>query len=1529
MLGNNILIGAAGAAGADAGHIIEGSGLFDGSTGYLSRTPASNGDERQGTIEFIVKPSEFADTMLAYQARAGGAGTAFWVYITSSYQIRVMCENDGGTAIINHITTPVFRDPSAYYHIVVNFDGDTTGNGCVNIYVNGTQITDFGTRVNLSTATDLNLMNSTKPVTIGFQTGAASYLDGYLSRATYIDGQALDPIDFGSVTDNGFWQINKVEETFAITGANLSAQFETSQPATTSSEVTTHNWTSQDIGTASADRTVIVALGTWAGTASGTTLTSFTIDGVQMNYAGIQQMDITAPTVYIYYLNVPTGTSAAISATWAVKQHSSSIGIWTVDSLVEVHDSKGFGDGSSDSDAISLDLTVPAGGFIVGYHTDHATSTHSWTELTENFDEAMLSNRVHSGASKSYSAAATPTITVDPTGSAESAALVVAFRPVSEGWEFGNNGFLLEGGANVSIGNDTSEGAELTGTWESSAVSTANVSAGGTYTFSSQDIGTAASNRNIIVVASTGGGSAACDFAATCTVGGTSIPRIVDLEGVDNNDISVYQGVIASGTSADIVFTVSGNTMEKCGLAVHVLYGDKVSLNDTYTQAATTAAPSGAVDVVAGGVIIAANKIQGNGTARTTSWTNATEVYDQTIEVNSDPDTHSGTYTSYTSAATVTVTGTASGTTHRNSLVVMSFSTGNNFTKTGTITATSDSPTNDADNEYGNWATLDALYTPKLNFIGGSFYQGTNTYSEGNLRCAASAASGRGEIRSTISLATGHVYAEMKLNAIGNSAAGVGLISIENNVVTNHCVFARKSSSDTTTHMIDGGGDPSAGNDTGGDWTTGNSAGVAVDIDNNSVVIINPNTGGANSAFTPTSSMAGKNIMIVPVKDSHATNRTLDGTMNYGSGATAFVHASSIPTGANDRMVSYQQPTPAIINPEEHFHSVVVTHNGTSTASTCTFNLDTYEWLAIIKNTTGAAEKWYWIDSLRGVTKYISSDSTAASTTDANVMSVSGTTFTLGSTLGAKNYLVEFHKAGLASATASNEEGSLNTTETSANTVSGFAISTYTGTGSNATCGHGLTSAPEFIAIKDISTGSAGWINYHIGMGGTKFIKFDTAQAAQTLATVFQDTNPSATLITMGTANSINTNEKLHVSYAWHSVEGYSSFGSIEGNGNANGAFVNLGFAHGKFFAKGMDASSSWWGYDKQTSPNNPDLGAIWYDNTDPQQSAGRADRVFNGVKFRNANDPNSANTTIYGAWGGRAMTDGAINQGRADGIVPPYDQANGGTIKRVGDFWVHTFNSSGTFTAHEDMVADYLVIAGGGGGGGMRGGGGGAGGYRSSWNSEASGGGGSSETALNLTAGTDYTVTVGAGGAGGAYNNIGGTGNNSIFSSITSNGGGGGNGGSSSAIGGPGGSGGGTSNDFAGGLATTNQGNAGGRGFHDGCWGGGGGGGAGETGVSSNGTTGGGRGGNGVSSTITGSATVRGGGGGGGRHQTCVAGAGGTGGGGAGSNTGTGNAGTANTGGGGGAISYTSSFASQNGGAGGSGVVIIRYAIS
>ena len=136
-----------------------------------------------------------------------------------------------------------------------------------------------------------------------------------------------------------------------------------------------------------------------------------------------------------------------------------------------------------------------------------------------------------------------------------------------------------------------------------------------------------------------------------------------------------------------------------------------------------------------------------------------------------------------------------------------------------------------------------------------------------------------------------------------------------------------------------------------------------------------------------------------------------------------------------------------------------------------------------------------------------------------------------------------------------------------------------------------------------------------------------------------------------------------------------------------------------------------------------------------------------------------------------------------------PFMEATGGTITTVGDFKVHTFNSSGTFTvANEGATGtvDFLVIAGGGGGGGEKAGGGGAGGYRNSFASESSGGGGSSESVLTVSE-QAYTITVGAGGAGEFFdaddgvngqNDGDGTqgGNSSIATNIVSIGGGCGN---------------------------------------------------------------------------------------------------------------------------------------------------------
>jgi|5_EtaG_2_1085323.scaffolds.fasta_scaffold14451_2 hypothetical protein len=308
----------------------------------------------------------------------------------------------------------------------------------------------------------------------------------------------------------------------------------------------------------------------------------------------------------------------------------------------------------------------------------------------------------------------------------------------------------------------------------------------------------------------------------------------------------------------------------------------------------------------------------------------------------------------------------------------------------------------------------------------------------------------------------------------------------------------------------------------------------------------------------------------------------------------------------------------------------------------------------------------------------------------------------------------------------------------------------------------------------------------------------------------------------------------------------------------------------------------------------------------------------------------------------------------------PTYIAASGGTETTSGDYKIHTFTSTGTFTVSSvgnskgggDGVS-YVTIAGGGGGAGDGSGGGGAGGYREGKNS------GDPYTAspLNAPSGLTvtaqaYPVTVGAGGPA-PYSNQGASGANSVFSTITSAGGGGAGhppGPSTpEKSGAAGGSGGGAGASHSGGAGNTPpvsppQGNAGVAGAsYPSCRGqSGGGGGAGGAAPAVSNTLDGSSaiGGVGTTTNITGSPVGRAGGGGGrlgasfepipGRPNNGNGGGpfgGGIGGtssvpapaGGSGSIPGT--AGTANTGGGGGG-----GAGNQGGQSGGSGIVIIRY---
>ena len=266
-------------------------------------------------------------------------------------------------------------------------------------------------------------------------------------------------------------------------------------------------------------------------------------------------------------------------------------------------------------------------------------------------------------------------------------------------------------------------------------------------------------------------------------------------------------------------------------------------------------------------------------------------------------------------------------------------------------------------------------------------------------------------------------------------------------------------------------------------------------------------------------------------------------------------------------------------------------------------------------------------------------------------------------------------------------------------------------------------------------------------------------------------------------------------------------------------------------------------------------------------------------------------------------------------------------TVTYSGNYAIHTFLTSGTFTPTSVPVGgtvDYLVVAGGGGGGRYGGGGG--------------GGGLIYATSQAVASGTSYVVTVG-GGAPGWPGDAQSGGNaapgiNSTISAInvTAYGGGGGGlygnpTGGNGANGGSGGGGGGSNGGAtAGGTAIVGQGNAGGTSSNQASNNGGGGGGAGAAGTS--GVSSSGAGGIGAPYTISGTSTYYAGGGSGNQLSGTLA--GGLGGGGTGFAAGvtgtTAMDGTANTGGGGGGARDNTISGVFRAGNGGSGIVIIRY---
>jgi len=181
---------------------------FDsGSNAYLSKTPSSAGNQKTWTWSGWVKRSKLG--LSSYTNRIFNVGSNTYPYGTLYFhntdKLYFLEQPNSSDTNCAKQTSAVFRDTSAWYHIVVAIDTtQATAGDRTKLYVNGEQLTSFDTDINFSLNAD-SYFNSTNTHYIGYlATLSTQDFDGYMAEVNFVDGSALDPTSFGE-TKNGVW----------------------------------------------------------------------------------------------------------------------------------------------------------------------------------------------------------------------------------------------------------------------------------------------------------------------------------------------------------------------------------------------------------------------------------------------------------------------------------------------------------------------------------------------------------------------------------------------------------------------------------------------------------------------------------------------------------------------------------------------------------------------------------------------------------------------------------------------------------------------------------------------------------------------------------------------------------------------------------------------------------------------------------------------------------------------------------------------------------------------------------------------------------------------------------------------------------------------------------------------------------------------------------------------------------------------------------------------------------------------------
>ena len=294
---------------------------------YLSRTPTVAGSRTTWTWSGWVKLGNLSasDEAILQAGSSSQPYTLFGVFTANAYQLQWDEINTGSVVVARKFTTQVFRDPSAWYHIVFVWDTtQATASNRQRIYINGNQVTAFSS----STDPALNAQsqfNSNVATRIASTIAGGSYFDGYMDDIYFVDGQALEPYFFGNNDANGVWKPIQYKGTYGTNGFYLN--FSNTTSTTTlgfDSSPNGNNWTTNNIS--------LTAGTTYDAMTDVPTNTSATV----ANYAVWNAIAVGIDgTVSSGNLNIAYGTASTRTGTSATIGMSSGKYYWEISTVTQ------------------------------------------------------------------------------------------------------------------------------------------------------------------------------------------------------------------------------------------------------------------------------------------------------------------------------------------------------------------------------------------------------------------------------------------------------------------------------------------------------------------------------------------------------------------------------------------------------------------------------------------------------------------------------------------------------------------------------------------------------------------------------------------------------------------------------------------------------------------------------------------------------------------------------------------------------------------------------------------------------------------------------------------------------------------------------------------------------------------------------------------------------------------------------------------------------------------------------------------